>query len=190
MLTTIAALALGFAGPKPPMHCVATLEDITGAPAVTMEYGGAKFGTCCGGCDTPFLKDPKTLIAKAAKANKAIGIFDYDAVTGARIEAKNATAFSDYKAIRYLFANAGEKKAFDAAPTKYVSDVKSEAYFCPVMKHETKATDAGGYADFNGTRFYLCCADCLKEFKASPAKFAANAAAATKPLKSVTVVTK
>src|SRR5690349_17804308 len=102
MLTTaIAAIALGFSGP-PPMHCVLTLEDIK-SPAVTMEYGGAIFGTCCGGCDTPFMKDPKGLIAKAAKAGKAIGTFEFDPVTGQRIDAKKATAYSDYSAIRYLF---------------------------------------------------------------------------------------
>src|SRR3954466_212751 len=109
MLTTaIAAIALGFVGPQPPMHFVLTLENITGAPAVTMEYGGALFGTCCGGCDTPFLKDPKGAIAKAAKANKAIGVFEYDAVTGTKVDVKKATEYSDYKAIRYMFASADE----------------------------------------------------------------------------------
>jgi YHS domain-containing protein len=155
-----------------------------------MEYGGALFGTCCGGCDAPFLKDPKTAIAKATKANKAIGIFEYDAVTGQKIDAKKAVAFSDYKAIRYLFASADEKKSFDATPTKFVGEVKSEAYFCPVMKHATEAKNAGGFADYNGTRYYLCCGDCVAEFKKDSAKFAANAAAATKPLAAVTVPAK
>jgi YHS domain-containing protein len=186
-ITAIAALTLGFAGPQPPLHCVTTLEDITGEPAVKLEYGGAVFGTCCGGCDAPFMKDPKTLIAKAVKANKTIGTFRYDAVTGAKIDGAKAPAFSDYKAIRYFFASTDEKKAFDAKPASYVTEVKSEAYFCPVMKHDTKSENAGGFADYNGTRYYLCCGDCVAAFKKDPAKFAANAAAATKPLSALTV---
>jgi YHS domain-containing protein len=187
MLTAIAALTLGFAGPQPPLHCVTTLEDITGAPAVSMEYAGAVFGTCCGGCDGPFLKDPKNAIAKATKANKAIGAFEYDPISGNRIDGKKAPAFSDYKAIRYFFATADEKKTFDATPAKFIGDVKSEAYFCPVMKHATEAGKAGAFFDYNGTRYFTCCGDCLKELKADPAKFVANAAAAVKAIAPVTL---
>lgn len=186
MLTTVLAVMAMGSGPAP-LHCPATLEEITGAPAITMEYGGALYGTCCGGCDSPFLADPKGLIAKAVKANKTVGEFEYDAVTGTKIDSKKALASSDYKAIRYYFASTDEKKTFDASPAKFVSDVKSEAYFCPVMKHATASQKAGAFADFNGTRYYLCCGDCLKAFKAEPAKFASNAAAATKPLMAVTV---
>src|SRR5438105_2739508 len=124
-ITAIATFALGFSGPQTPLHCPATLEDITGAPAVTLEYGGAKFGTCCGGCDTPFMKDPQTLIAKAIKANKTIGAFEFDPVSGARIDGKKAAEFSDYKAIRYYFTSAAEKKTFDATPAQFITDVKS-----------------------------------------------------------------
>ena len=184
-ISAIAAIALG-AG-QTPLHCVTTLEDITGAPAVTMEYGGALFGTCCGGCDAPFMKDPKAAIAKATKANKAIGAFQYDPVSGGKIDGKKAAASSDYKAIRYYFANADEKKSFDAEPTKYLAEVKSAAYFCPVMNHATEPTKAGAFVDYNGTRYFLCCGGCLASFKKDPAKFAANAASATKPLVAVTI---
>jgi YHS domain-containing protein len=187
MLTAIAALTIGFTGPQPPLHCVTTLEDITGAPAITMEYAGAVFGTCCGGCDGPFLKDPKNAIAKATKANKAIGAFEYDPVSGARIDGKKVAAFSDYKAIRYFFASTDEKASFDATPTKFMSEVKSEAYFCPVTKHATAPGKTGGFVDYNGTRYYTCCGDCVKEFKANPDKFVANASAAVKPIAPVTL---
>ncbi len=188
LTTTLLAFAIGFAGPTPPpLSCPATLESIPGKPAVTLEYAGAKFGTCCGGCDKPFAAKPADLLAKAIAAKKTIGAFDYDAVTGARIDAKSAKAWSDYKAIRYYFASDAEKKSFDAAPTSFVTAVKTEAYFCPVMKHVTASKDAGAFADYNGTRYYLCCGDCLAEFKKDPAKFTAAAASAIKPLAVVTV---
>jgi len=187
MLTTaIAALAFGFAGPQTPLHCPATLEDITGAPAITMEYGGTLFGTCCGGCDTPFLKDPKSLIAKAVKANKTIGAFEYDPISGAKIDSKKAAEYSDYKAIRYFFTSADEKKTFDATPAKFVGEVKSESTSCPVSKMAMGGKSAA-YADYEGVRYYFCCGDCIKEFKADPAKFAASATASVKPLAAVTV---
>lgn len=174
LITAIATMALGFTGPQPPMHCVATLENIK-TPAVTMEYAGAIFGTCCGGCDTPFIKDPKGLIAKAAKANKAIGAFEFDPVTGARIDSTKATAWSDHGAIRYFFNSAAEKKSFDANPAKYVGDVKQETSVCPVSGDPAPSGKAVGFADYKGVRYYFCCGDCPAAFKANPAKYAAAA---------------
>lgn len=189
LINAIAALTIGFAGNQPPLCCPATLEEVTGAPAISMEYNGAVFGTCCGGCDTPFKADPSGLITKAIKAKKTVGAFQYDPVSGVRIDGKKAAAYSDYKSIRYFFASDDEKKSFDAAPAKFVADVKSDAYFCPVQKHGTAPQKAGAFADYEGVRYFLCCGDCLKAFKADPAKFAANATqAVAKP--SVTVLQK
>ncbi|HVT11013.1 MAG TPA: hypothetical protein VHE55_01995 [Fimbriimonadaceae bacterium] len=183
MLTcAIAALTLGFNGPQPPLCCPSTLEEIKGAPAISMEYAGAMFGTCCGGCDTPFVKDPTGLIAKAIKADKTVGAFEYDPVTGFKVDPAKAEAFSDYKAIRYFFATADEKKTFDAKPTKFVTDVKSEAYFCPVMEQPTTSKDAAGYSDYNGVRYFMCCTYCVKKFRANPLAYVAKSAAAVKPL--------
>lgn len=190
MLTcAIAALTLGFAGPQSPIYCPATLEEIKGAPTISMEYAGTMFGTCCGNCDGPFTKDPTGLIAKAIKANKTVGVFEYDPVSGLKIEADKAKASSDYKAIRYYFAAADEKKTFDKAPAKFVADVKSEAYFCPVMEQPVTSKEAAGYSDYKGVRYFTCCTYCVKKFRSDPAKYAKNSAAAVKPL-SVVVLTK
>ncbi len=188
MLTSvIAAMSIGLAGLQAPLHCPATLEAVTGKPAITMEYGGALFGTCCGGCDSPFIADPKGLIAIAIKANKTVGAFEYDPISGVRIDPAKAAGFSDYKAIRYYFKSADEKKSFDEAPAKFVGDVKAEAYFCPLMKFEMDSKDVGGYVDYKGVRYYQCCESCVNKFKADPAKYAANAAKAVKPLAAVVV---
>jgi len=181
-IITIAALVMGFSGPTP-LCCPATLESITGKPAVTVEYGGILLGTCCGGCEGAILKDPKPLIAKAVKANKTVGAFEYDPISGARINGEKAPAYSDFKSIRYFFASDDEKKTFDAKPADYVGEIKSTAYFCPVMKHATESTKAGAYADVKGVRYFFCCSSCLKAFKADPSKFVDNASAAVMPLK-------
>ncbi|MFI5386773.1 MAG: YHS domain-containing protein [Fimbriimonadales bacterium] len=188
MLTSaLAVMAFGLIGPEPPLHCPATLAEITGAPAIKMEYAGALFGTCCGGCDAPFAKDPVGLLAKAAKANTTVGLFGYDPVSGRKIDAKNAVAYSDYRAIRYCFASADEKKAFDVAPGKFLSDVKAEAYMCPVTGDEMTPESSRGYADYKGVRYYLCCPQCTTAFRKDPAKFADSVASAVKPLAVMTM---
>lgn len=188
MLTiALAALVLGFPGPQSPLCCPVTLEEVTGTPAITMEYGGALFGTCCGSCDAPFKADPKGLIGKAIEAHKTVGAFEYDPVSGLRIDSNKAVDFSDYKAIRYYFATAAEKKSFDAKPAKYVSDVKSEAYFCPIMKMALDSKDVGGFADYNGVRYFLCCDNCTAKFRKNPAAYVAKAKEAVRPLAVATV---
>ncbi|HVT11014.1 MAG TPA: hypothetical protein VHE55_02000 [Fimbriimonadaceae bacterium] len=60
-LVALACLTLS----RTPLCCPTSLEELKGAPTVTMEYGGALFGTCCGNCDAAFKADPKAEIAKA-----------------------------------------------------------------------------------------------------------------------------
>jgi YHS domain-containing protein len=51
---------------------------------------------------------------------------------------------------------------------------------CPVMTGSTvvkaDAESAGLYRDYEGSRYYFCCAACGPLFDADPAKYAANAA--------------
>ncbi len=185
ILTTIAALVVGVQGVKPgPTYCPSTLEEVE-KPAVTMSYAGALYSTCCGGCDKPFLKDPKSSIAKAIKEKKTIGVFQYDPVSGARIDQKDAKAFEDYKSVRYFFASTKEKAAFEAKPSAYVADVKAESYLCPVTKEATSAKEAAGFGDYNGTRYFLCCGGCIASFRKDPAKYVGAAKSAVKPLAAV-----
>ncbi|HWA81806.1 MAG TPA: hypothetical protein VG820_00120, partial [Fimbriimonadaceae bacterium] len=114
-ITVLASIVLGFSGPAP-IYCPATLEKITGKPALVVEYGGILFGTCCAGCGNPLLKDPAPLLANAIKEKKTVGTFEYDAVTGAKIDTTKATVYSDYRSIRYFFNSAAEKKTFDKGP--------------------------------------------------------------------------
>lgn len=182
ILTTIAALVVGAQGIKPgPTFCPSTLEEVE-KPAVTMSYAGGLYSTCCGGCDKPFLKDPQGSLAKAIKEKKTIGVFMYDPVSGGRIEQKEAKAYSDYKSVRYFFAKADEKTKFDAKPTAYVMDIKGESYFCPVSKEKTSAKEAAGYADYNGTRYFVCCEGCIDTFRKDPSKYVGAAKASVKPL--------
>jgi YHS domain-containing protein len=175
MLTSmIALLALG--GPQPPLCCPNIHTPIEGKPAVTLEYCGALFGTCCNICSRFFIKDPKDALARAIKFGKTIAAFEYDPLTGLRIDGAKAEEFSDYKAIRYFFTSIGEKKSFDANPGKFVGDVKAEAYCCPDRKEATTSMPPGGYVDYKQIRYFFCDKECVAAFRSNPAKFAASVA--------------
>ena len=51
---------------------------------------------------------------------------------------------------------------------------------CPVMEgrevSKTAAVAAGLFRDYEGERYYLCCAGCGPKFDADPAKYAASMA--------------
>jgi len=171
MLINILAFAVA-AHSQPSLYCPSTLEEIKGAPVVTMEYAGAKFGTCCGGgCAAAFEKDPQGLIAKAIAAKKTVGVFDYDPISGWRIDPAKGVAFSDYKAIRYWFASTDEKKKFDQAPGRYIKDVKSESYYCPIMDQPTTSDNAASFGDYKGVRYFMCCTICVKKLRENPEKY-------------------
>lgn len=50
---------------------------------------------------------------------------------------------------------------------------------CAVLPGSTvniaQATKNHMYADYKGNRYFFCCADCPKDFKKNPAKYAKNA---------------
>jgi len=176
---------MGFSGP-PPIYCPSTLEKID-KPALLVDYGGILFETCCAGCGNKVLTKPGELLAEAIKVKKTVGQFEYDPVTGLKIDKDKAPVFTDYKSVRYFFNSAGEKKTFLASPTTFVASVTSVAYFCPVNKVANDAKSAGSFADYKGTRYFFCCGNCLKAFKADPDKYVANSAAAVTPLGAVAV---
>ena len=67
-------------------------------------------------------------------------------------------------------AFAGPPKKSPAVPAKIQ---------CAVETGDTvdvkAATAAKKFADYKGNRYFFCCSDCPKEFKANPAKYAKNA---------------
>lgn len=138
------------------------------------DFDGARFSYCCDGCEAEFAKDPSGAIKKSAKAGKTVGVSLFDAVSMKRIDSEKAKGgFSDYRGIRFYFATADEKALFDKEPKKYGMMPKMEAMYCSVMGSPVKSyAKASGYADYEGTRYYFCCAGCDVKFAAEPAKYA------------------
>ena len=136
--------------------------------------GPIKVGQPVTDFDAEFAKDPSGAIKKSAKAGKTVGLSLFDPVSMKRIDSEKAKGgFSDYKGIRFYFDTEDEKATFDKEPKKFGALPKKEALFCPVMGNPVKSyAKASGYADYEGVRYYFCCAGCDVKFAAEPAKFA------------------
>jgi hypothetical protein len=145
---------------------------------VTAEYRGVRYQFCCDGCDTQFAKSPEKYIADQAKKGLTTGVFLYDPVSRLRVEPERAIpGFSDYRGTRYNFLTAEDKALFDKDPKKYATTPSKEALFCPVTPEPIPSYGkASGYADYQGTRYYFCCAGCETPFGKDPAKYAPNSA--------------
>ncbi|TDP94305.1 YHS domain-containing protein [Leucobacter luti] len=76
--------------------------------------------------------------------------------------------------------SAANPAAVTAGSKNLLADDSAEMTTCPVMVGSavTKATAvaAGLFRDFEGERYYFCCAGCGPAFDSDPAKYAANMA--------------
>jgi YHS domain-containing protein len=164
-----------------PMHVSGDLScpvmgSAVPANAKGIDYAGVRYYICCGGCDTTFAKDP-VKYSKAAEG-KTIGMSLFDPVSGERVEAKKGKGPLDVKGVRYYFTSDEDMATFKADTDKYTKMPKKEVVFCPVMNHEVENyAMAGGYVDYEGVRYYVCCGDCLATMKKEPAKYAPGVSA-------------
>ncbi len=168
MVLTLALSLLLMQSPQAvtPLVCPMTAETVT-TPAALIDFAGTRYGMCCNDCPAEFKKDPSAAIKSDKLKGKTFGVFLFDPISNARIDAKTAKASSDYKGTRYYFASADEKTTFDATPKKFTATPKKESLYCPVAGHAIKGyAAAGAFLDINGTRYYTCCTNCLAKLKA------------------------
>ncbi len=163
LLVTLATLVVGQTAA---LSCPVMGSAIHGAGTNAYDYNGARFTMCCGGCDDQFKATPAKFLKQAAEKKLTVGVFLYDPTTGIKVEPKKAKGSSDFGGLRYYFANAKAKKAFDAEPKKFASMPAKEALWCAVMNHSiADYNSAGAYVDNGDTRYYLCCNGCMAKMK-------------------------
>lgn len=175
MIFTAALFAFAIAQQGPALVCPITGEaPMDGAKA--FEYAGTTTVLCCMSCPSSFKANPAKAYKTSADQHLVVAQFLFDPVNGGRVDPKKAKGSSDYNGIRFSFGTAQDKKDFDADPKKFGTLPAKEALFCPVEMHAIKNySSAGGFVDYNGVRYYVCCDDCLMQMNQNPAKFAANA---------------
>ena len=171
---TIFVMALAQQGPA--LACPISGEDV-GKSKIAYEFAGSKFTLCCPMCVEKFKTDPAKAIKESAEAHRVVAEFQFDPVSGAHIDLERAKLFSDYNGIRFPFGIPENKKLFDASPKKYSVIPPKESRSCAVGHHpvESYAT-AGGFVDFKGVRYYMCCDDCLPKMIKEPGTFAPSVA--------------
>ena len=156
----MAAVAIGFTAPADTLNC-----PVMGSPAnpkMALEYAGMRVEFCCKGCDTTFAKEPGKFMTASAKKDGAAGDFLFDPVTGKRIDTKEAKFKAVHKGVRYSFESEANLAAFNADPAKFTTAPEKDSLTCAVTGETVSAySEAAGYVDFNGTRYYVCCAGCL-----------------------------
>jgi len=119
MIISIIAAATVALGQSPALKCP-VLGGNVAEKSVVVEYNGAKFSFCCGGCDVKFAKSPEKYLIAQRRAGKTVGVYLFDPVSKKRLDLKKAKATADYEAIRYPFESLSNKRTFLAAPKKYL----------------------------------------------------------------------
>lgn len=172
MLSTVFAfLAIAVQAPVPTTICPVGLHEPEG-PGIPYLFRGVLFTLCCEGCVPRFEGDPAKYV-KEFKNEGLIGLAQFDVIARRRIDPKKATFYSDFNHVRYYFFTEENKKAFDADPKKASATPTKEVIDkCPVMGSEINVAKTPDYTDFEGVRYYFCCAGCSGTFAKDPAKYA------------------
>lgn len=161
-------------------HCVST-HDSYPKPFETVDYKGIRYGTCCAGCAPQFERHPDEMIAQDKKLGKLFGESLFDMVSGARISEAEGKFHYDYQGIRYLFASKANEATFKADPAKFTKAPTKELLHCPVFNENiANIVSAGGFVDYKGTRYYVCCDSCLEAMHKDAAKYVAKFASQVK----------
>lgn len=171
MLSFLVAAALAQNG----YSCAVMGSSGSVEPGKAVDYAGVRYSFCCPGCDQAFIKEPTKYTSEPKGA--LIGYSLFNVVDGSKIDFRKRSVLkaSDYKGVRYYFANDEQVKQFKAEPSKFIAPEK-EALFCPVMKEEVSSyAEAGGFVDVDGVRYYVCCPGCIGALKNDPAKYVESA---------------
>lgn len=164
-----------------PLMCPINNEEIP-ENAPFKVFNGVKVMFCCAGCDTAFAKDPMANLAKSAKKGQTSAVFMFEPFTKKPIDPMASKFTADYNGIRYGFSTAANLNKFKASPATFAKMPKNEVLYCVVANEAVASYDAAsGYMDYNGTRYYFCCAGCDTKFAKDPAAYVKNGKGHTKP---------
>lgn len=153
-----------------PIKC-AVMHSPTNEKSVAIEYAGNKYPMCCGGCPAAFSKEPKKFIETAAKSGETIGETMFCPVSGEKLDWSKVKASMDYKGMRYGFCCDSCKGTFEKDPAKYAKAPVKESLVCPGSGETIKAySEAAGFVDNGGVRYYTCCPDCFEKLRKDTAK--------------------
>lgn len=166
----------------PPLTYCPVLGEKANKKSPASEFAGSRFWFCCGGCDVEFKKSPEKYVKKSSDEKKVAGVFLFDPVSRQRLDIEKSKAWSDFQGIRYPFASEENRTKFEKDPKRFSSIPKHENLVCPVEKKEMSApSQAAGYRDYEGVRYYLCCPGCQDVFEKDPGPLSASVTKSVRP---------
>ena len=175
MIATLIATMMipGGLSAETPLSCPVMPASNANFKGVKVDYSGVRVAFCCGGCDATFSSNPGKFLNGKDTKGKVYGYSLFDPVTMMPVVAEKAKGSTDYMGVRYYFLSEDNKAAFAKDMKKFGAMPKKESLFCPVSGEAIEGyAKAAGYADVDGTRFYLCCADCVPAFAKDPKGYA------------------
>ncbi|MGE0002662.1 MAG: YHS domain-containing protein [Fimbriimonadaceae bacterium] len=183
--TLVAALTMAAPATQGDLVCI-MMGSPTNAKSRAMEYAGSRFAFCCGGCDTAFAKNPTKAMKDANAKGQTFALGLFDPVSGMRVDASKSEFQTDAAGTRYSFQSKANRDAFLKDVKKYTTVPAKDSLTCPVTGEKLDAySQAAGFVDYNGARYYACCAGCMpalkKDIKALLAK-GKSVAATPKPV--------
>ncbi|MCW5937966.1 MAG: YHS domain-containing protein [Fimbriimonadaceae bacterium] len=169
MLTSLLFAVAALAPAGDTLYCPIMMEAAPAmAKAKAVEYAGLYVAFCCGGCDATFSKDPEAHLKKAESSDKPVAMGWFDPITGQRIDGEKAKGQTVYKGVRYYFATDEGLKKFKASPATYAARPAKQSLNCPKSGELIASySEAAGYRDYKGVRYYICCASCFKSLEKS-----------------------
>jgi len=141
--------------------------------SIYADYDGKRVYFCCDACPAEFKKDP----AKYIKSMEDAGIVLEKPqatcpVMGNKI---NTSIFVEHEGYRIYFCCPACIEKFKKEPAKYMKTFDEQGVTlekvqttCPVTGDKI---DKKVFADHDGKRIYLCCADCIEKLKKDPATY-------------------
>ena len=170
ILTLIAFTAMAL-GQTPELKCPVMGSAVAPSSPV-VEYNGARYQFCCAGCDSNFAKSPDDFLKSQRLVKNTVGVFLFDPVSRLRLDLAKAKTTTDFESIRYPFQSEENKATFLANPKKFATVPAKEALYCPVGKEAVPSySKASDYVDYDGVRWYMCCAGCGGPFEKEPKKY-------------------
>lgn len=187
MVTASVFLALALAGPeiKTPI-CPIMGHGATDAIAV-VEYASFRYEFCCNGCPQAFAKSPDSALKKAPKEG-ILGTSLFDPVARQLVTKKTAQFVYTVGQNQFLILHEEANEAWKANPKQYQSVPAKVVMQCPVTETKfAKYSDAFGYCDYQGVRYFVSSEEAQDAFDQAPAKYATKFASEAKAPKAILV---
>jgi YHS domain-containing protein len=139
-----------------------------------VDFAGVQFGFCGVNCIIAFERDPARNLRNLPGGDKPRGIYLFDPVSGARIDLhrQGAVDYRDIGGVRVFFETKANLKVYESSDKAFRLTAPRECLVDAVTRKPLATySDAVGFSDFGGVRYYFSEVESLAKFKTSPRSY-------------------